>query len=317
MYLLQGQLATNPDNAEPKSSLWAFWSESKQIQDLWNYIFASWRKVNPLLTPLYVGGIDCQYSGSISDSLRHSTMVEICNKQGIDLDADFPAFSKFMPDMTKSILNKSYFQYKIRHDSLMALNDELLLLADRFGKKNVYIQRYIDGIRNLILYSWEHEAGNSLRTAWRDSIMTNNFMLHRTLHPEEKIIVWTSNMHASKTGAMNYRNPEEPVRNFGNRLYSYYGKSLYVILFHNWSRESYEGHTVSSLKTSSVEYAIHKDIYPRVGGEFLFFSKPEEFGKVMCSGIMEGELVCSPGEMCDALIYEDTVEFIRYKDEEK
>lgn len=314
MHLLNERLINNPNEFEPSSSLWTFWSESEQMMELWDYICTC--RCMKGLTPLYVGGIDCQHSGNITDSLRHSFITETCNSLSIDFDSDFPRFSHFMPHMTKTMLNKSFFRHKIQYDSLAVLNNELLTLAERLGRNDVYLQRYIDGIRNCMLYSWEFDAGYFPRTIWRDSLMADNFIFHRNMYPKEKIVVWTSNMHASKSGALNYQNPEHPIQNFGNRLHSHYSDSLYVIMFNNWSRESNDGHIVSFLKQSSVEYAIHKVLYPHVNGRFLFFSHPEEFGKTMCSGIMEGEFVCRPGDMCDALIYEDNVEFVRYNDEE-
>lgn len=315
LHLLQQKLESNPDNAEPESSLWAFWTESDQVRTLWEYIRSGWQNDNLSKTALHIGGIDCQHSGNLSDSLRFAMLDEVCKGSGIDLEKEFPAFSSFMPQMTKTMLYRSYFRYKYTPDSLMVLNNELKTLADSLNKHDIFIGKYIDGIRNRMLYSREYEAGDSARTVWRDSLMAENFILHRNLHPDEKIIVWTSNMHASKAGALNYGNPKKPIKNLGSRLHSTYGDSLYVILFHNWSRESNDGHNVSFLKSTSAEYAIHKELYPQSGGRFLYFSQPEEFGEAMFSGIMEGEFVCSPGKMCNALIYEDNVEFVRYKDE--
>ena len=95
MHLLNERLINNPNEFEPSSSLWTFWSESEQMMELWDYI-CTCRCVKEL-TPLYVGGIDCQHSGNITDSLRHSFITETCNSLSIDFDSDFPMFSHFMP----------------------------------------------------------------------------------------------------------------------------------------------------------------------------------------------------------------------------
>lgn len=308
LHLLQKQLETDPDNADPEASLWFFWTISDQIGPLWDYIRRE--------RGLRIGGIDCQYSGNVPDSVRHAALEEICRGAGIDLAADFPAFNALMPHISRTLAGRSYLRYRFGRDSLAVLDEELLALAGLLGRHDEYLGRYIDGIRNLLLYSWEYNAADSARTVWRDSLMADNLMLHRASRPGDKVIVWTSNMHASKAGALNYRNPGLPVRNLGSRLHSYYGDSLYVVLFHNWARESWYGHVLSRLKRSSAEYAVHKYVYPRSGGRFLFFSEPEEFGEVMCSGIMEGEFVCSPGDMCDALIYEDTVSLVKFSNDD-
>ncbi len=317
MYNLQRQLEINPEMICPESAIWSFWSETIQINELWDYICETWHNYSRNLVPLSVGGIDCQYSGNISDSLRFSYMKDMCDNKHINMEDVCPTFADIMPDLTKYILDRSYFQNKIRRENLEVLNQELYTLSKLLGQDNMQVYRYIDNIRNRLLYTWNYPEGHSLRTIWRDSLMTDNFIQYKKTHPNEKIIVWTSNMHASKTGALNYKDPDSPIKNFGNRLYSIYSDSLYVILFHNWAREANNGGVKSFLKTSSVEHSIHTSISPNTKYKYLFFSEPSSFGRAMFSGIMEGEFICEPGEMCDALIYEDYTEFIRYEKYDK
>lgn len=322
MYLLQKQLETNPSDAHPEDALWPFWSETVQTRELWNYIRDTWSCCSSGNAPLYVGGVDCQYSGNKTDSMRFVELETYYKRIGINLGKKFPTFSRLMPRLDKILMSHTGLHRILDDETIVSADNEMqemcrLAISDD-KDLDLHIWQYIDGLRNRLLYTWKYEVGNNFRTIWRDSLMTENFIRYKLCHPEEKIILWTSNVHASKSGALNYHAPDFPVINLGSRLSGHYGDSLYVILLSSWARETdRKGHRCSFKKTSSLEYAIHCNIVPKYKERYLLFSDPSQFGSIMTSGIMEGEYICDPDEMCDALLYEDTIEFVRYNEDEK
>lgn len=281
------------DASAPEKTLWPFWASSEQMHDLWAYIRNS---------DLEVGGIDCQFSGNIPDSLRFERIMSLAD----GAKGDYPVSRKKMRRIIRRVSSGSDLRYTISRDTLEAINREMRQMTD--SMPDGYSKRMIDGFRNVINYQYTYKLGDDRRVAWRDSLMFDNFKWHKE-HTENKIIVWCSNMHASKKYYRNCLTGKE-YANFGQRVKERYGDSLYVILFDNWGRIAEDSERPYYLpKTSSLEYGLH-----HIGSSKpLFVTGLDLLGKVNVSRLFEAELLCSPAEMADAIIFIDLMENVIYE----
>ena len=281
------------DALAPERTLWPFWASSEQMHDLWTYIRDS---------GLVVGGIDCQFSGNIPDSLRFEKIMSIANGN----EKDYPVSKRKMRQIIRMVSSGLDLRFAVSKDTLEAINLEMRRMTDSIP--DGYSKRMIEGFRNVINYQYTYKLGDDRRVAWRDSLMFDNFRWHEE-HTGNKIIVWCSNMHASKKYYRNYLTGSG-YANFGQRVKERYGNSLYVILFDNWGRIANESkRSYYFPKTSSLEYGLHHISSSKP----LFVTRLDLLGKINVSRLFEDELQCSPAEMADAIIFIDLMENARYK----
>lgn len=302
---LQESLIKRDSNVQPEKALWKFWSSSVQCEPLWNYIKSTYSDNK---TPLLIGGIDCQFSGRVSDSDRLRDIGALLYQPVDSLQKRFPVFYTYMPKMSWTLAN---IDYSITKDSLQMLIFELEMIRNNLDY-NSWAWEYIDGLRNVLLYSWQYPKTNDpKRIEWRDSLMFNNLLHHKRIHQEEKIIIWCSNMHASKGF---WLGKDEDAKNLGYLISSQMGNKSYIILMDNYSRHNRgeEDRSYYFGKTSSIEFAIHTQRNSSCANHFLFFGNLKVFGEQMTSRLFESEFRCRPDKYADAIVYIDSIENVLY-----
>lgn len=278
----------------PEKSLWHFWAESIQMNDLWKFIKDS---------EIEIGGIDCQFSGDIPDSTRYDRLLSLFDSYGIKYPVTKKIFRQVLQYMSNDKLNLFYDS-----DTLQLLLNEMNVATSLLP--DCYEKMYVNGIKNTIQYQSLYGVGDNRRIHWRDSIMYENTIWH--LKKGKKTIIWCANMHASKEYYRNYLMKHTNYKNLGYRLHDKYGDSLYVILYDNWGRKLPKNKRPYYLpKTNSFEYALH--LYSH--GQNIYVTDLNRMPSMMISRVFEAEFEFCISDMADAVFFVDTMENVQYNEE--
>lgn len=279
------------DPEHPEKSLWPFWAEAEQMKDLWRYVKDS---------GIEIGGIDCQFSGDISDSARCKKLFSLFDSCKIKYPVTQKVIKRVFRYMSYDMLD--YFNSS---DTLELLLDEMnaitAVLPDGYDKM------YVNGLKNTIQYQSLYKLGDDRRIHWRDSIMYENTIWQ--LKKENKTIIWCANMHASNEYYRNHIKKHTDYKNLGNRLHDKFGDSMYVILYDNWGRQSPRNKRPYYLpKTNSFEHALHMSN----PGQELYITDLENIPPMMFSRVFEAEFEFCISAMADAVVFIDIMENVQY-----
>lgn len=282
------------DPEHPEKSLWPFWAESVQLNNLWKYTKDS---------GIRIGGIDCQFSGDVPDSARCEELFSLFDSYGIEYSVTQKALRRALWCMARGLLD--CFSDS---DTLKLMFNEMdaatAILPDGYGRM------YVNGLKNTIRYQFLYGVGDDRRIHWRDSIMYENTVWH--LEKGDKTIIWCANMHASKEYYRNRLNKHTDYKNLGYRLHDKYGDSLYVILYDNWGRKLPLAKRPYYLpKTNSFEYALHLT-YP---GQELYITDLNRMPPMIISRVFEAEFESDISNMADAVVFIDIMENAKYNEE--
>ena len=283
------------DPRHPEKSLWPFWARSVQMKDLWEYVEDS--KVE-------IGGIDCQFSGNIPDSIRCDGLFSLFDSYGIEYPVTQKALRKVLRNMSLGLLDRF-----TDSDTLKLLLQELEVATTILPDD--YERMYVNGLKNTIRYQSLYKAGDNRRIHWRDSIMYENAVWH--LGKGNKTIIWCANMHASKEYYHNrLLKHSGHYKNLGHRLHDKFRDSLYVILYDNWGRKSSSGKRPYYLpKTNSFEYALHLS-FP---GQELYITDIVCMPPMIFSRVFEAEFEFCISDMANAIVFIDVMENVQYDEE--
>ena len=279
------------DPEHPEKSLWPFWAKSEQMKDLWQFVKDR---------GMEIGGIDCQFSGNVPDSVRCDGLFSLFDSYGIEYSVTHKVLGQVLRSMSLGLLD--CFDDS---DTLKLLLDEMDVATTILPEG--YERMYVNGLKNVIRYQSLYGLGNDRRIHWRDSIMYENAVWH--LEKGRKTMIWCANMHASKEYYRNYLKKHSDYKNLGSRLRDKYGDNLYVILYDCWGRKSSGNKRPYYLpKTNSFEYALHLS-HP---GKILYITDLECVPPMMFSRVFEAEFEFCISDMADAVVFIDVMENVRY-----
>src|SRR5690554_5117906 len=208
--------------AEIKKSWYSLWSDSKQIQDLLKYIDNK--------DSLNLLGIENQLGNKYSWNL--ADIYEILAGELVFKDVDFDHFKKNL---------QNYYHSTFDADTTIAnqvdverLKNDLAIIKKNtaaIDSKNSRIVHQgvlnIEGLMTqLELYKGTYQQQN-ISISLRDSLMAENVKWYLEEYPDEKIIIWTANFHATRTLANAiYKEGDDFYQVFNsltNRLVDKYG----------------------------------------------------------------------------------------------
>lgn len=293
-------LLSNGVEESPSRYLWSFWTMSWQSRPLWKYIQSSQTSGNPL----HIGGIDCQYSGSTSDSIRFNEILDLSNIDYTTAKLRYPQFTSLRNHLSSVLYSDSF---SLDKKSMDDLDNELAELESRIHSGN-WCEEYISGMLNVLEYSQKYKKSDPKRIAWRDSLMFDNFKKHLNKRPEDKIILWCANMHAAR-GFWN--GAKRPICNLGRRIADNYGGELYTILFDNYSRHSSQ--CPADEYYIGKNYSLESWLHERLERDnFYYISDLKPLGSQMVSRVFERECMIRLCDYSDAIIFVDSMENNRY-----
>lgn len=216
--------------AEIKKSWYSLWSDSKQIQDLLKYIDKK-ESLNLL-------GIENQLGNKYSWNL--ASIYKILAGESAFNDVDFEHFDHNM---------RNYYHSTFGADTAISNQVDIEKLKSDLAKiKNnvesidsINAKIVHQGILNIEGLMTQLELGKgsyqqqNKSISMRDSLMAENVKWYLNEYPEEKIIIWTANFHATRTleKAIYKENDDfyQVFNSLTNRLIEKYGDDVYSVAF--------------------------------------------------------------------------------------
>lgn len=299
MFRFENDIHTNRIKADPANYIYPFWSSSVQMLPLWNYIRHSGMKV---------GGIDVQCTGSISDTMRRELLFRYLKRFDKNPEKKWSYFYKYMGHLKYAqehwYLIGGNFKKTYYPDRICADADSIVkILSD-----HVYAS-YVNGIKNVLLYSTKYEVGESLRERWRDSLMTENFVeiMQSPEYKDRKVIIWCANLHAFNDNSQFYGHS---FINFGERIKKLFGNKIYTIIFTSYSRHDKDDNQIYDVSGfNTIEYALHSQHKPYL---YIKSLTDKVLNPVACRANQDLAFDLNLGKMADALFFIDSNENAYY-----
>ncbi|MDM1546922.1 erythromycin esterase family protein [Empedobacter falsenii] len=182
-----------------------FWWENKETRSLNAYYLQSKKTKNPIT----LGGFDIQYSGDLLTEIlnkgylrRIKLLREFLANQNISL-YDYPFFNKNIDNLT-IFRHKKYIEATYSKNEINQLLKELDSIKYRISKlpktaETTIYARYLNDIKNDIQKNLKYKSGTMKSMQFRDSLMADNLIYQLdSLYPNQKVIVWSANVHAYK-----------------------------------------------------------------------------------------------------------------------
>ncbi|MDM1298105.1 erythromycin esterase family protein [Empedobacter falsenii] len=180
-----------------------FWWENKETRPLNNYYLQSKKTKNPIT----LGGFDIQFSGNLFNSFRSTKVIERSNllkdfldKNSINING-YPLFKReilfFDVFKIKKVFERSY-----KKEERQLFFNELDSIKYRISKlsktaETTIYTRYLNDVKNDIQKNLKYKSGTMKSMQFRDSLMAENLTYQLdSLYPNQKVIVWTANVHA-------------------------------------------------------------------------------------------------------------------------
>jgi erythromycin esterase len=106
--------------------------------------------------------------------------------------------------------------------------------------------------------SWKYKIGDMERFQLRDSVMADNLIwLIEKYYPDNKVIVWSSNMHILYNNAL-YKQKTNFV-SMGEYVKNKYGNKCYTIVFSSFCQLSDRNTIFQKGGNKCIEYMLHKN----------------------------------------------------------
>lgn len=241
----------------PSIGLYRFWWDNDYCKPLWKYYNHTLQTKNSIT----LGGFDIQLTGTFDTSdTRAKYIREYLSEKEINVK-EFPAFNR--------ALNQLSYPYKWEYKQFSqtefdSIQTELKKILDqldepRTEKENIYY-RCLNGIYTYGQLMWDYRPGEIQRMNIRDSIMAKNLLWQiDSLYNDQKIIVWSANVHL-------YKSPLSIGKSIFNPLGQYvkkkYPNDSYMLSFTSYALSAPNSQdTYSEAGRNSLEYWMHSKNY--------------------------------------------------------
>lgn len=221
---------------EISKSWFQLWSKSKQTQNLIQYI----NKKEDIKLLGIENQLTNEYSfhiGTIIDSLIGKEAFKSVNAKSFQTNLQNYYISTFSSDTTYT-----------NNVNIDQLRNDLKLIKKNVKKMNSNTSKIVyQGIKNIEGYMTQLELNSgsyddqNQSISMRDSLMADNIIWYLNENPNEKIIIWTANLHATRTTEKAiYKENDDFYQTFNSlakRLIKNYKEEVYTIAFTSVSGE--------------------------------------------------------------------------------
>ena len=240
-----------------------FWWANKETLPLNNYYLQS-KKTN---NPITLGGFDIQFSGSLYNSFRSSKkstdniarvklLKDFLDKNNINING-YPLFKRELSffDLFKL---KNVFEESYKKEERQLFFNELDSIKYRVSKlpktaeTSIYA-RYLNDVKNDIQKNLKYKPGSMESMQFRDSLMAENLIYQLdSLYPNQKVIVWTANVHLYKKYHTNDYKP------LGQYIKERYKNQSYAIGFTSYGVYNPLMQIANTPNKYAIENAFHQ-----------------------------------------------------------
>lgn len=185
----------------PTIGLYPFWWNNEDCKPIWQYYNKTLQSDNPIT----LGGFDIQLTGTYHNKIERSKTIKnfLLEKQ-INIE-DFPSFNSVI-DQLSYTYKWEYKQFtQAKFDSIQVDLTNILehLHPPQTETENIYY-RSLKGIRDYGQLMWNYNSGEMPRMNIRDSLMAVNLIWQiDSLYKNQKIIIWSANLHLYKSDITN------------------------------------------------------------------------------------------------------------------
>lgn len=236
-----------------------FWWANKETLPLNNYYLQS-KKTN---NPITLGGFDIQFSGDLLTEIlnkgylrRIKLLREFLANQNISL-YDYPFFNQNIDNLT-IFRQKKYIEATYSKNEINQLLNELDSIKYRVSKlpktaeTSIYT-RYLNDVKNDIQKNLKYKPGSIKSMQFRDSLMAENLIYQLdSLYPNQKVIVWTANVHLYKKYHTNDYKP------LGQYIKERYKNQSYAIGFTSYGVYNPLMQIANTPNKYAIENAFHQ-----------------------------------------------------------
>ncbi|MGV0967300.1 erythromycin esterase family protein [Empedobacter falsenii] len=258
-----------------------FWWENKETRPLNNYYLQSKKTKNPIT----LGGFDIQYSGNFlehfnsTEKLNRSKLLkEFLNRNNINLKG-YPLLDReiFFLGLfkLKNVFERSY--KKEERQLFFNELDSIKYLISKLSKtaETTIYARYLNDIKNDIQKNLKYKSGTMKSMQFRDSLMADNLIYQLdSLYPNQKVIVWSANVHAYKKYHTNDFKP------LGQYIKEKYKNQSYAIGFTSYGVYN----PLKQITNTPNKYAI-ENVFHQLNQPYFFL----DFRQISSQSILKTE----------------------------
>lgn len=235
----------------PVVAFYDFWSKSEQMQDLWDYI----RKNNIEIT-----GFDIQLTSA--DEYKKERLLNYLRYLKLQTKELWPYFYEFTNEISLYLYSESHNMQlnAIKRTKILNDIDNIIDTINKLDQsaEGVEYCAMLRGVREWWECITKYELKSQRRFEIRDSLMANNVDQIVCNNPDEKIILWTSNLHAIKNNHQ-YIDKSVSFINMGEIINNRYQNKTFTILFSNFCRQDVNRNVYQLARNNSLEYYLHSN----------------------------------------------------------
>lgn len=278
------------DVTRRKEAFWLFWSNTKEMDPLWDFIHTK--------KEIQLAGFDIQMSGYIDGETRAHDIDSILASNHIAMPPAIDSLKLRIRGL--EYLKKSFSASKRTH-----ILKSLRNISSQLNDKNEFISaRYFQNIAEWLEIVWKYSSKNCQRLNDRDSLMAENiFFLKEHYFKDQKIIIWAANLHALETS------DKDGFTSMNYHLKKKYKDKVFTICstYYAHSKDAHTLYDYSSNQT--LEYQLYKKGY-----KYALIDLSKIKSKAFRSRINQGiESTYNWGKMTDALFFMTAETPITYK----
>ena len=254
---LAKQQVGNAVQFTPAIGLYYFWWDNEECKSLWEYYNNTLKSNNPII----LGGFDVQLTGTSKDkNTRAKTLNDFLLEKHIDLEK-YSSFNGVVKQLSTTYMWEYRYFSQTKFDSIQTdLKNILNQLPEPITEEDNIYYRYIKGIHDYGQFMWDYNPGEMPRMNARDSLMADNLIWQiDSLYNNQKIIIWSANLHLFKSSLTNEGVIFTPL---GKYIKDKYPDTSYMMAFTSYalanpnSRDLY-----SEAGVNSLEYILHSKKY--------------------------------------------------------
>jgi erythromycin esterase len=236
-----------------------YWWGNEETNPLNNYYLQSKKTKNPIT----LGGFDIQFSGDLLTEInnkgylrRIKLLREFLANQNISL-YDYPFINQNIDNLT-IFRYKNFIVAKFKQKVIAQLLKELETISLRILKlpqteESIIYARYLKDIKNEIQKNLNYKSGTNQSMQFRDSLMAENLIYQLdSLYPNQKVIIWSANVHAFKKY---YPKTFKPL---GKYIHDRYKNQVYSIGFTSYGEFNPLKQIFKTPNKFAVENAYHQ-----------------------------------------------------------